>query len=53
MSIQDRRAREFVRREQDILQAALALSNRDDWQTVTIDQIAPKAEIGKGTCASG
>jgi AcrR family transcriptional regulator len=49
MSIQDRKAREFERREQDILQAALALSNRDDWQTVTIDQIAQKAEIGKGT----
>ena len=49
MSIQDRRAREFQRREADLLQAALALSNRDDWQAVTIDQIAQKAEIGKGT----
>jgi AcrR family transcriptional regulator len=25
------------------------LSNRDDWQTVTIEQIAQTAEIGKGT----
>lgn len=49
MAIQDRKAREFQRREADLLQAALALSNRDDWQTVTIDQIAEKAEIGKGT----
>ncbi len=49
MGIQDRKAREFQRREDDILQAALALSNRDDWQAVTIDQIAQKAEIGKGT----
>jgi AcrR family transcriptional regulator len=49
MGIQDRKAREFQRREADLLQAALALSNRDDWQTVTIDQIAQKAEIGKGT----
>jgi len=49
MGVQDRKAREFQRREADLLQAALALSNRDDWQSVTIDQIAQKAEIGKGT----
>jgi AcrR family transcriptional regulator len=49
MGIQDRKAREFQRREADLLHAALALSNRDDWQAVTIDQIAQKAEIGKGT----
>jgi AcrR family transcriptional regulator len=49
MGVQDRKAREFQRREMDLLQAALALSNRDDWQTVTIEQIAQKAEIGKGT----
>ena len=49
MGVQDRKAREFQRRESDLLQAALALANRDDWQTVTIDQIAQKAEIGKGT----
>jgi AcrR family transcriptional regulator len=49
MGVQDRKAREFQRREVDLLQAALLLSNRDDWQTITIDQIAQKAEIGKGT----
>jgi AcrR family transcriptional regulator len=49
MSVRDRRAREFQRREADLLQAALTLSKRDDWQTVSIDQIAEKAEIGKGT----
>lgn len=49
MTILERKEREFVRREEDILAAALSLFNRDDWQTVTIDQIAAKAEIGKGT----
>jgi len=49
MGVRDRKAREFQHRESDLLQAALALANRDDWQTVTIDQIAQKAEIGKGT----
>ena len=38
-----------MQREDEILAAALSLFNRDDWQTVTIDQIAAKAEIGKGT----
>jgi AcrR family transcriptional regulator len=49
MGIRDRKAREFQRREADLLQAALVLSNHDDWQAVTIDQIAQRAEIGKGT----
>jgi AcrR family transcriptional regulator len=49
MTVLDRKEREFKRREEDILAAALSLFNRDDWQTVTIDQIAAKAEIGKGT----
>ncbi len=49
MTILDRKEREFKRREEDILAAALSLFNRDDWQAVTIDQIAAKAEIGKGT----
>jgi hypothetical protein len=49
MGVQDRKAREFQRRADDTLKAALALSNRDDWQAVTIEQIAQKAEIGKGT----
>lgn len=49
MGTQDRKAREFQRREVELLQAALALSSRDDWQSVTIEQVAQKAEIGKGT----
>jgi len=49
MGIEDRRAREFQRREQDILAAALALAGTEDWPAVTIDLIAEKAEIGKGT----
>ena len=49
MAILERREREFKQREGAILAAALSLFNRDDWQTVTIDQIAAKAEIGKGT----
>jgi AcrR family transcriptional regulator len=49
MGVQDRKAREFHRREADLLGAALALSNRDGWQSVTIEQVAQKAEIGKGT----
>lgn len=49
MTVLERKEREFKRREGEILCAALALFNRDDWQSVTIDQIAAKAEIGKGT----
>ena len=49
MTILERRGREFKQREDLILAAALSLFDRDDWQTVTIDQIAAKAEIGKGT----
>ncbi|MDD5303355.1 MAG: TetR/AcrR family transcriptional regulator [Elusimicrobia bacterium] len=49
MAILERKEREFKRREEDILAAALSLFKRDDWQAVTIDQIAAKAEIGKGT----
>ncbi len=49
MGIQDRKARLFKEREQEILSAALELFRRDDWQSVTIEQIAERAEIGKGT----
>jgi AcrR family transcriptional regulator len=49
MTVLERKEREFIQREDQILAAALSLFNRDDWQTVTIDQIAAKAEIGKGT----
>lgn len=49
MGIEERRAREFQRRERSILSAALSLAGGEDWPSVTIDQIAEKAEIGKGT----
>src|SRR4051812_11157804 len=49
MGVQERKAREFNRREQEILAAALQLFRRDEWQTVTVEQIAQQAEIGKGT----
>lgn len=49
MGVQQRRQREFLRREAEILDAALALFATDDWQAVTVEQIAERAEIGKGT----
>lgn len=49
MGIPERKEREFHRREQEILDAALSLFNRDDWQSVTIEEVAQAAEIGKGT----
>jgi AcrR family transcriptional regulator len=49
MGVQDRRDRDFKRREREVLAAALTLSQSDDWQSVTIEQIAQAAEIGKGT----
>lgn len=49
MGIPERKEREFLRREQEILDAALRLFRRVDWQAVTIEEIAQSAEIGKGT----
>ncbi len=49
MGIQERRHREFARREREILDAALKLFDSDDWLSVTVEQIAQAAEIGKGT----
>ena len=49
MGVQDRKEREFKRREEEILAAALALFRNDNWQAVTVEQIADAAEIGKGT----
>ncbi len=49
MGIQERRKREFARREREILDAALKLFDSDDWLSVTVEQIANAAEIGKGT----
>jgi len=44
-----RKEREFARREQEIIDAALSLFESPNWEQVTVDQIAKKAEIGKGT----
>lgn len=49
MGVKDRRDREFRRREQEILEAALSLFGGDDWHAVTVEEIAERAEIGKGT----
>ena len=49
MALIDRKQREFERREEDILDAALALFSRPNWESVTIEQIARAADIGKGT----
>jgi AcrR family transcriptional regulator len=49
MGVTERKEREFKRREEEILSAALALFKGDDWQSVTVEQIADRAEIGKGT----
>lgn len=44
-----RKQREFERREQDILNAAIALFSQPNWESVTIEQIASLADVGKGT----
>ena len=49
MGVKERREREFKRREREILDAALRLLDGDDWLSVTIEQIAEGAEVGKGT----
>ena len=49
MTFQTRRQREFERRERDILEAALSLCATADFESVTVEQIAERAEVGKGT----
>ena len=49
MAQQDRKQRAFERREQDILTAALELCATPRWESVTVEQIAERAEVGKGT----
>lgn len=46
---QTRKQREFARREQDILNAALSLFEGPHWEQVTVEQIAKQSDIGKGT----
>lgn len=45
----ERKLREFKRREQEILDAALELFADEQWEKVTVAQIAEHADIGKGT----
>ena len=49
MSTQDRKHREFERRGQEILDAALSLFQSDDWEHVTVDAIARQSDVAKGT----
>jgi AcrR family transcriptional regulator len=49
MSIESRKVREFVRREQEILDAALALFLAQGEEGVTVEMIADAVGIGKGT----
>ena len=49
MGIAERKARDFQRREDEIVAAAVALIHERDIEMVTIAQIAERAEIGKGT----
>lgn len=49
MARSDRKQREFEQREQDILDTALLLFSQPNWESVTIEQIAKAADIGKGT----
>jgi AcrR family transcriptional regulator len=44
-----RRTRELEEREQALLAAATALMDRDDWEAVTVEDIARRAEYAKGT----
>ncbi len=49
MSTAERRLRELREREDRLLSAAVALLDCDDWQAVTVEQIADRAEYAKGT----
>lgn len=49
MNAINRKQREFERREEDILDAALELFSTPEWDSVTIEKIALAADIGKGT----
>lgn len=44
-----RKEREFFKREQEILQAVLELFDHEQWDKVTVAQIASHTGIGKGT----
>jgi AcrR family transcriptional regulator len=52
MARQDRRQREFERREDEILDAALALCSTSQFESITVGQMAERADVGKGTLYS-
>jgi AcrR family transcriptional regulator len=49
MTVQERKARERRQREDRIVEVATGLFREEEWDDVTIEQIADRAEIGKGT----
>ncbi|HJP36476.1 MAG TPA: TetR/AcrR family transcriptional regulator [Gammaproteobacteria bacterium] len=49
MARPERRQREFLRREEEILDAALSLCACSDFESVRVDQIAERSDVGKGT----
>ncbi len=49
MAVADRRALERARRKEDILQAARAVFADYGWHRATVDAIAARAEVSKGT----
>ena len=49
MGVADRKKREFQQREADILKVAFALFEKNGVERVTINMIADKLEIAKGT----
>jgi len=49
MSQIDRKQREFEKREEEILDAALELCSTHEFESVTVEQIATQVGIGKGT----
>jgi AcrR family transcriptional regulator len=49
MATSARKRGEIERREREILAGAMALFSRDDWPSVSMDQIAAAADVSKGT----
>lgn len=49
MGINERRARERVRRQEDILVAAWAVAEEVGWATFSVERVAAKAELGRAT----
>jgi TetR/AcrR family transcriptional regulator len=49
LSIADRRAQDRARRKEQILQAARATFAETGWHRATVDSVAERAQVGKGT----